>query len=65
MALNEQQIAQAIELLAGSHQKKQPLSALPDHCLPSSAALPTFLDTRNEWQGRFGGIGDVTVRFTD
>lgn len=65
MALNEQQIAQAVELLAGSHQQKQPLSALPDDCLPSTAALPAFLDTRSEWQGRFDGIGDVTVRFTD
>ena len=38
MALNEQQIARAVELLAGSHQKKQPLSALPDNCLPVTAA---------------------------
>lgn len=38
MALNEQQIAQAVELLAGSHQQKQPLSALPDDCLPATAA---------------------------
>ncbi len=38
MALNEQQIAQAVELLAGSHRHKQPLAALPDDCLPATAA---------------------------
>ena len=38
MALSEQQIAQAVEHLAGSHQQKQPLSALPDDCLPVTAA---------------------------
>lgn len=38
MALSEQQIAQAVELLAGSHQQKRPLSALPDDCLPATAA---------------------------
>jgi 2-keto-4-pentenoate hydratase len=38
MALNEQQIAQAVELLAGSHKEKLPLAALPDDCLPATAA---------------------------
>jgi 2-keto-4-pentenoate hydratase len=38
MALNEQQIAQAVELLAGSHQQKRPLAALPDDCTPATAA---------------------------
>ncbi|MCZ6453461.1 MAG: hypothetical protein O6909_04385, partial [Alphaproteobacteria bacterium] len=38
MALNEQQIAQAVDLLAGSHQDKQPLAALPEDCLPATAA---------------------------
>lgn len=38
MALSEQQIARAVELLEGSHQQKQPLSALPDDCLPATAA---------------------------
>ena len=38
MALNEQQITQAVELLAGSHRDKQPLSALPEDCQPATAA---------------------------
>lgn len=38
MALNEQQIAQAVELLAASHRDKQPLAALPDDVQPATAA---------------------------
>lgn len=36
-----------------------------DYITTGAAAPPAFLDARREWQGRFEGIGDVTVRFTD
>ncbi len=36
-----------------------------DYITTGAAAPPLFLDARSEWQGRFEGIGDVTVRFTD
>ncbi len=38
MALNEEQIARAAELLAGSHSEKQTLAALPEDCQPATAA---------------------------
>jgi 2-keto-4-pentenoate hydratase len=38
MALNAEQIAQAVDLLAGSHQSKRPLSALPEEIQPATAA---------------------------
>jgi 2-keto-4-pentenoate hydratase len=36
-----------------------------DYITTGAAAPPAFLDARSEWQGRFEGIGEVTVRFTD
>lgn len=36
-----------------------------DYVTTGAAAPPAFLDGRSEWQGRFEGIGEVTVRFTD
>lgn len=35
-----------------------------EYVTTGAAAPPAFLDARSEWQGRFAGIGDVTVRFT-
>jgi len=36
-----------------------------DYITTGAAAPPAFLDQRSEWRGRFEGVGEVVVRFTD
>ncbi len=36
-----------------------------DYITTGAAAPPAALGSAREWQGRFDGVGDVTVRFTD